>query len=84
MKMSLSGKRIVFVGPAGTAILGYCPPEQKLPVTLPLEDQEAFEILGRTVTFMSLVRVTERAAYYQEPMTPSSRTFTQGVNNAPL
>ena len=66
------GKRIVYVGPAGTAIIGWCPPDQELPVTLPLEDQQAFEILGRTVTFISLVRVTERAAYYKEPMVPRS------------
>lgn len=74
----MNGKRIVYVGPAGTAIIGFCPENQPLPVTLPLQDQEAFEILGRTVRFMSLVRVSSRAAYYQEPMSTPRYTFNEG------
>ena len=45
--------------------------KHKIPVVLP-----AFKTHGRVVEFSSLYRMTTRAAYFKEPMLPSSgQTF---------
>ena len=63
------GKRVVLVHPDGVRqILGVV--EGELSVTAgPLQER------GRDIPFVSLVRVTTRAAYYKEPLVPASYTF---------
>ncbi len=66
-------KRIVFVHPDGLhQIMGTDAKFPSLPVTA-----ENFEVRGRRVAFASLYRVTTRAAYYREPITPASYTFNE-------
>lgn len=57
-------KRIVFIHGNLTLICGLL---TELPVTLP-----PFEVLGETIPFASLVKVTSRAAYYKAPHVPQS------------
>lgn len=67
-------KRIVFVHPDGlNQILGAVEvlEGQTLPVELP-----ALSLFGRSIPFASLVKVKRGAAYYKEPMLPTSaQTF---------
>lgn len=59
-------KRIVFLHPDGLAqILGVH--DGELPVCV-----GPFEVCGRVVPFASLVKVKRGAAYYKEPMLPTS------------
>lgn len=61
-------KRIVLIHDDGVhQIVGAITDGRPLPVTL-----EGFEERGRTIPFVSLVRVTTRAAYYKAPMLPST------------
>lgn len=71
-------KRIVFVHPDGLhQIVGAT--DGELPVTLQFVGPDGqpvpFQARGRVVPFASLVRVTPRAAFYKEPLVPSSYTF---------
>lgn len=64
-------KRVVLIHPDGMRqICGVVEETTELPITV-----EGFSALGRDVPFASLVRVTARAAYYKEPMVPSSYSF---------
>lgn len=64
-------KRIVFLHPNGIAqIMGTDEGFPELPVTA-----GEFVAMGRLVPFASLVRVTERVAYYREPLVPGSYNF---------
>jgi hypothetical protein len=65
-------KRLVFIHADGLhQILGATKGE--LPEAIHADDGSPIEMLpGRNVAFASLVRVTTRAAFYKEPMTPRS------------
>jgi hypothetical protein len=66
-------KRIVFVDKDSThIIMGTDDEFPQLPVTA-----EHFEVRGRIVPFASLYKVTTRAAFYREPITPASYTFNE-------
>lgn len=59
-------KRLVFEHATGlTALCGLW--EGPPPVVLP-----PFQVLGETIPFASLYKVTERAAYYRAPVVPKS------------
>ena len=64
-------KRVVFIHPDGLhqilGVLGTADAPVALPVTV-----EGFTVLGRLVPFASLVKVKRGAAYYKEPMLPTS------------
>lgn len=64
------GKRIIFVHPDGLCqIIGTDAGFESLPVV-----GEGFVIMGRSVEFCSLFRVTHRGAYYKEPMELSNHS----------
>jgi hypothetical protein len=63
-------KRIVFEHHTGLTLI--CGVLTELPVTLP-----PFQVLGETIPFSSLFKVTSRAAYYKAPTVP------QSFNSAP-
>ena len=64
-------KRLVYIHPDGLhQILGHAGGLPKLPEVLP-----KFEVNGRLVPFCSLFKVTQRAAYYKEPLVPAANTF---------
>jgi hypothetical protein len=62
-------KRVVFLHPDGIPqILGEWSPD--LPITA-----ENFTLRGRPIAFASVVKVTQRAVFFREPMIPASYTF---------
>jgi hypothetical protein len=62
-------KRVVFLHPDGIPqILGEWSPD--LPITA-----ENFTLRGRLIEFASLVKVTQRAVFFREPMLPASYSF---------
>lgn len=66
-------KRAVFVHSDGLhQIIGLV--NQDIPVTLAGEGT-VIQLRDRVIPFASLIKVTERVAFYKEPMIPASYTF---------
>lgn len=62
-------KRVVFLHPDGIAqIVGVWSADTP-------QTAEGFTLRGRLIPFASLVKVTQRAVFFREPMLPASYSF---------